>query len=283
MSACRALTARALVFAVVTVLASTSSQAAGRELAAPVADFVEVEVATVGWSGPRRTPVVLLRAPQRGELIPIFIGADTARAILQALRGSELPRPMTHDLLADVIGSLDARLARVYVDAIVDNTFLGMLELERAGSDQATRIDTRPSDAIALALRAGASIYVAPKVLERARLIDYHGLADQRQVVTALGLTVMAATSDLREALELPARDGVVVTEASAAARGAGIEAGALLLAIDGAAATTPMEFLRRVRASPQAETVAIRYWQGGAVRETELPRREPDEGGPAL
>lgn len=263
--------------------ATLTTHAAERDMAAAVEDFVEVEVATVGMATPQGAPVVLLREPDGGEMIPIFIGHDSARAILLALRDARLPRPLTHDLLGDVIGSLDARMTRMYVDDIADDTFLGMLELEVAGRDDPVRVDTRPSDGIALALRTEASIHVAPKVLDEARLINYRGLEQDEQVVTAVGITVMAPTAKLREALGLPDREGVVVTEAIGTARGAGLEPGALVVTVNGETPGSPMEFLRLVHATPENKRVRIRYWLDGTTEEVQLRTRVPDRPGQNL
>lgn len=279
----RLVTTRAALLAAFLLIAVPAAVAAERELAAAVDEFVEVEVATVGMATPHGVPVVLLREPDGGEMIPIFIGHDTARAIILALRDAQLPRPMTHDLLGDVIGSLDARLTRMYVDDIAGDTFLGMLELEAAGRDEPVRVDTRPSDGIALALRTGASIHVAPKVLDEARLINYRGLDEAEQVVTAVGITVMAPTAELRAALGLPDREGVVVTEAVGAARGAGLKPGALVFAVNGETPDSPMGFLRLVHATPESERVRIRYWLDGATREVQLRTGVPDRPGQNL
>ncbi|MDZ7748381.1 MAG: bifunctional nuclease domain-containing protein [Halofilum sp. (in: g-proteobacteria)] len=282
MHACAVPGQRVLAAALLLATACTVP-AAERELAAPPEDFVEVEVTTVGLSTSGNAPVVLLREPGGSEMIPIFVGPGQARAILLALRGADMPRPMTHDLLGEVIGALDARLARVYVDAIVEGTFFGMLELEVATRDAPLRIDARPSDAIAVALRTGASIHVAPQVLEEARLIGYQGLREDQQVVTAVGITVMAPTAELREALSLPDRAGLVVSNAVGPARGAGLEAGALVLTVNGETPASPMEFLELVRATPERQRVHIRYWLDGGEEEIELPTRVPDRPGARL
>lgn len=279
----RLATGYAALIAAFLLIGGSVAAATDRDLAAAVDDFVEVEVATVGMATPQGAPVVLLREPDGGEMIPIFIGFDSARAILLALRDAQVPRPLTHDLLGDVIGSLDARMTRVYVDDIADDTFLGMLELEIEGRDEPIRVDTRPSDGIALALRTGASIHVAPRVLEEARLINYRGLDEDEQVVTAVGITVMAPTAKLREALGLPDRDGVVVTEAIGTARGAGLEPGALVLAVNGETPDSPMGFLRLVHATPGNERVRIRYWLNGTTEEVQLHTRVPDRPGQNL
>lgn len=271
----------AFLLAAVAVMAPAAAME--RELAAPVDEFVEVEVATIGVATPTGTPVVLLREPSASQVFPIFIGTSEARAILRALRGVEMPRPMTHDLLGEVIGSLDARLVRIYVDAIVDNTFLGVLELEVAGHDAPVRVDTRPSDAIAVALRVGASIHVAPDVLEQVEMISYRGLEEEHQVVTAVGITVMAPTPDLREALTLPDREGLVVSNVVGLAKGAGLEPGALVLAVNEELPDSPMHFLELVRATPRDQPVRIRYWQNGEENTIELPTGVPDRPGATL
>ena len=275
--------AYAPAFLVLLLAIAAPAVAMERELAAPVDEFVEVEVATIGIAKPTGTPVVLLREPRASEVFPIFIGTNEARAILRALRGMQMPRPMTHDLLGEVIDSLDAELVRIYVDAIVDNTFLGVLELEVEGQEEPVRVDTRPSDAIAVALRVGASIHVAPRVLEQVQMISYRGLEEEQQVVTAVGITVMAPTPRLREALALPDREGLVVSNVIGLAKGAGLEAGALVLAVNDELPDSPMHFLELVRATPEEDPVRIRYWQNGSERTIELPTGVPDRPGATL
>lgn len=261
--------------------------AEARELAADVEDMVEVEVATVAVALPAGLPVVLLREPGAQVVVPIFIGPNEAGAILRGLRGDRTARPMTHELFGNVLEDLEVHLERIYVDAIVDNAFLGMLELRVEGKEEPVRVDSRPSDAIALALSAGASIHVAPRVMEAARQVDYAGMEDT--VVTALGITVASVTDDLREALELPDQSGVLVTDVWGAAQEVGLKPGALLLEINEQTPQTPMEFLELIRATPRDEEVIIRYWQAGEERELELstdvpePRSRAEQGESAI
>ncbi|MFY0989629.1 bifunctional nuclease domain-containing protein [Halomonas sp. C05BenzN] len=260
------------------------SQAAARELAAEPDDMVEVEVATVGMAGMGGPPVVLLREPGAREVIPIFIGPVEAGAILRGLHGDRPRRPMTHDLLGDVLDGIEVRLERVYVDAIVDNTFLGMLELRLAGRDDPLHIDSRASDAIALALTAGASIHVAPRVLEAARQIEYEGFEDQ--AVVALGITVTPIDDDLREALGLPDETGLLVSDVSGPAEEAGMAPGSMLLEVNGEAPESPMHFLELVRGTAEGEDAHLRYWQQGEVHgldlSTDVPAPRPRRREPA-
>lgn len=269
---------RPLSLLCVAVLLSMPLGAGARELAASIDDMVEVEVATVGLAGFGGPPVVLLREPGAREVIPIFVGGSEAGAILRGIAGEPMPRPMTHDLFDTLLGRLDATLERVYVDTIVDSTFFGMLELSLPEDEEKLHVDSRPSDAIALAIRAGASIHVAPKVLEAAREIGYEGLDDQ--VVVALGVTVAPVTDDLREALALPDRPGVLVSDVRGPAAEFGLEPGALLLEVNEEVPDTPLRYLELVRDTAVDEDARLRYWQEGEEHEmeisTDVPPREP-------
>lgn len=242
-----------------------------RELATPAEDLVEVELASVGMSRLTGSPVVLLREMVSGDVVPIFIGVPEARAILMAMHDTPVPRPMTHDLMRDLLGALDAVLERVYVDDLAGGTYYGMLELRVTGQDSPLRVDTRPSDALALAVRTGARILVAPQILVAGRDLEYEGLPDE-QVVTALGITVVTVTPSLRETLELPERPGLLVNRTAGLAAEAGLDPGALLLEINGETPTSPMGFLERVRATPSGERVELRYWQNGQEHTLHLP-----------
>ncbi|MFO7869988.1 MAG: bifunctional nuclease family protein [Kiritimatiellia bacterium] len=110
--------------------------------------------------------VLMLRKEGEERVLPIFIGASEAQAIALKMKGVDLPRPLTHDLLKNALDFLECRLHRVEVSDLKDNTFYARLILERDGSEM--EMDSRPSDAIALALRTSAPIYVAEHVMDRA-------------------------------------------------------------------------------------------------------------------
>lgn len=112
--------------------------------------------------------VVILKDAERERYLPIWIGPWEASAIAMRLQGLSPERPLTHDLFANVLGELGVRLDRVLITALAGETFHALLVL--VGPDARHEIDARPSDAIALAVRLGVSIYVAEAVLERAAL-----------------------------------------------------------------------------------------------------------------
>ena len=113
-------------------------------------------------------PIVILQDPEGGALLPIWIGIFEAHAIAMKLEQIQAARPMTHDLLKGVLDSLGAALERVEVVDLVDNTYIARLQL-RTG-DTTYKVDSRPSDAIAVALRADCPIFVADHVLEASKI-----------------------------------------------------------------------------------------------------------------
>ena len=120
---------------------------------------------------PTNQPIVLLREEGGTRFLPIFIGSPEATAIVYALQGMETPRPMTHDLFKTVLDDLSVKLERVEITALHDGTFYAEIEFDKAGTK--TRISSRPSDAIALAVRFGAEvpIYADEEVLDEAGVL----------------------------------------------------------------------------------------------------------------
>jgi len=118
---------------------------------------------------PRGHVLLILADEEISQLLPMEIGQFEARAIAMALAGQRFPRPLTHDLLQNVIETLGHRLEMVEVTKLENETYFAELTLVDERTDEVVKIDSRPSDAIALALRFKAPIYVAEEVLERAR------------------------------------------------------------------------------------------------------------------
>jgi len=111
-----------------------------------------------------KQPIVLLRTLDGTKFLPIWIGHPEAAAILMKLQGTPTPRPMTHDLVTDMLGELNASVSKVAVTELRENTFYAQITLQVNGSE--IEIDSRPSDAIALAVRADAKIFVADEVID---------------------------------------------------------------------------------------------------------------------
>ena len=119
-----------------------------------------------------KQPIVLLKTAEANKFLPIWIGHPEAAAILMKLQGASAPRPLTHDLLVNILGELDVEIVRVTVTELRDNTFHASITVQQNGSE--LEIDSRSSDAIAVALRAQAPIYAADSVIEESA-IEFEG------------------------------------------------------------------------------------------------------------
>ena len=116
------------------------------------------------------SPIVVLKDDAEKFFLPIWVGIFEANAIALQLENVSTPRPMTHDLLRNMIAELDARVTRVVINDLRDSTFFAQIRV--ITGERTLELDARPSDAIALALRADAPIYVAQSVLEQAQTIS---------------------------------------------------------------------------------------------------------------
>ncbi len=115
-------------------------------------------------------PIIILRDKDGQKVLPIWVGIFEANAIALQIENVATPRPMTHDLLKNVINDLDASVQKIVVCDLKENTFFALIHLFVNGHTVA--VDARPSDAIALALRAKAPIFVEESVIENARSLD---------------------------------------------------------------------------------------------------------------
>ena len=119
-----------------------------------------------------KQPIVLLKTTDGNRFLPIWIGQPEAASILMKLQGAAAPRPLTHDLFTDTLAQLDAEVVRVCVTELRENTFHATITIRQNGSE--LDIDSRPSDAIALAVRADAPIFADDTVIEESA-IEFEG------------------------------------------------------------------------------------------------------------
>lgn len=128
--------------------------------------MVELTLVGVRVELPSNQPIVLLKEAAGDRYLPIWIGAVEATAIAFALQGIQTPRPMTHDLLRDILRETDVQVERVVINDLAESTFFASIRMHANGA--AHEISSRPSDAIALAVRIAAPIYAAEEVLDQA-------------------------------------------------------------------------------------------------------------------
>jgi bifunctional DNase/RNase len=141
----------------------------------------EMVVYGVSFDMVGKQPIVLLKTAEGNKFLPIWIGHPEAAAILMKLQGANTPRPMTHDLLTEILGQLNARIVQIAVTELRENTFYALITLTINGSE--VEIDSRPSDAIALAVRAGAPIFAADSVIEESAIEFEHEDVNEEEIV----------------------------------------------------------------------------------------------------
>jgi bifunctional DNase/RNase len=135
--------------------------------------MVKMEIKGLLMDPVSNMPVVILRDAANGLFLPIWVGIFEANAIALEMEKVSTPRPMTHDLLKNLLTELDARVERVVINELRENTFFARIHLVRG--DATLSVDSRPSDAIALALRSNAEIFVEELVLEKSRNLRSEG------------------------------------------------------------------------------------------------------------
>jgi uncharacterized protein len=131
--------------------------------------MIEMELTGVRVELPTNQPIVLLREREGERYLPIWIGAAEAAAIALSLQGVTTPRPMTHDLLKNILEEVAVAVRRVTVTELRDSTFYATIELGR--SEDRFEVSSRPSDAIALAVRLSVPIFASEEVLEEAAIL----------------------------------------------------------------------------------------------------------------
>ena len=133
--------------------------------------LIEMKVSGLTIDPITNTPIVILKDLQEKKAIPIWIGLFEASAIATELEKINFSRPMTHDLMYDILKILNVEVTSIEICDLKNNTFFANIHLSK--EDKSFIIDARPSDAIALALRASAQIFVDDQVIEKSRTIDF--------------------------------------------------------------------------------------------------------------
>ena len=122
------------------------------------------------------SPIVILKVEDDNRYLPIWVGQNEARSILMKLQNQEFPRPLTHDLAVNLVSELGGAMQRVTVTELRDSTFFATISLEIGG--RIIEVDSRPSDAIALAIRSEAEIYASDDIIEEAAVVFEEAMED---------------------------------------------------------------------------------------------------------
>ncbi len=229
-----------------------------------------VQVRDVMVDQRNRQPVVLLEEKKGSVLLPIWIGAAEAQAILMALKKVAPPRPMAHDLMRNIIGNLDVRILRVVITELRGGVYFAFIEME--GMGKKFFIDSRPSDAIALALKVKSPIYVKSIVMKS-------GIQMEREHThrKKLGLALQRMTPSLARFFGGRGEDGLLVSQVreGTPASKAGLRRGDVIFKAEGKEIRTVDFFEDVFRSHPLGMSVAIRRGLNGKVWHLKLQAEE--------
>ena len=135
--------------------------------------MISMQLGGLGFDPKNMSPIVLLRDSEERNFLPIWIGMFEAASIAMELQEFKSPRPMTHDLLTKIISLLNGKVSRIIINEIIENTFYAVIEMQKDDDPKnIIKIDARPSDAIALAVRTNAEIFVSESVMLKAKMVN---------------------------------------------------------------------------------------------------------------
>lgn len=240
--------------------------------------WLEVEVATVGVDLASGLPLALVHQGWE-DVLPIWIGDVEAEAILRALQGVPVPRPMTHDLFASVLGSLGVELVEVRVHDLREGTYIGSLHLRSEDGEGFTEVDARPSDGLALAVRTGARVRVARRLLADVPDVEFISTERDRPIARLRGATVAEPAAEDRARFGLGDRAGVVVLHAQEGESARGLQQGDLVVEVAGRPVEGALDYVNAVVGRPSGDVIPLTVIRNGE----EVPVALPPRRGPGV
>ncbi len=223
---------------------------------------VEVEVRSVGYDTATHAPVVVLQDHDRKVALPIWIGPAEAQSIAMQMQGINPPRPMTHDLIKTILDQAGVEFQKVVIREVKDSTYYAHICLHAGQQD--LQIDSRPSDAIALAIRFRRPIFVAATLLQGGTTIDLQRAAPATTMEKVSGMTVQNLTDEMAEYFSLPPGTGVIVADLDGDAPH-GLLRGDVIVEIDGETVTGVGDFGARMRALKRGTAAQLSVQRGAA------------------
>ncbi|MBT3351542.1 MAG: PDZ domain-containing protein [Nitrospinaceae bacterium] len=257
-------------FLAMVVVISFSLVAQGFVSAASVpndSEMRQVQVRNVVLDSQSNQPVVVLKEKDNGKLLPLWIGPAEAQAIIIQLRGITPPRPMTHDLLRNVIGGFKAKVVRIIITELKGGTFYAHIEMQSDG--RKFSIDSRPSDAIALALRVKAPIFAKAQVL-RDGVVNFQPMKLTHR--SRLGVVLQLMTPSLARYFGGGISDGLLVSQVAPGklAEKSGLRRGDVISLVEGKKISSvesfEKEFIKKsdglnifVKRNPESQGIRMR------------------------
>ena len=236
---------------------------------------VLMEVKQVVLDPTNQTPVVILTGG--GQLLPIWIGPAEAASISRAIEGRPLARPNTHDLIRNLLEGLGATPERVTITELRGSTYFAVMTVKRGR--RRISIDSRPSDAIAVALRTGTPIYATPQVLEQGLRLDGPALPQGESAARMMGMHMQDLTAELAGLFGTALREGILVAhvERDSLASRLGFRRGDVITGVDGKTVrnTRELEVSLHSHADRRPQTIRLERNGGPVTIVTGPPSRE--------
>ena len=226
-----------------------------------------MQVAKVGLDQQTGAHFVLLQDDTESRELPIMIGESEAQAIMLSIQGIKPPRPFTHDLMRSIIAETGNGVDRIVIAEMHDEIYFAKIYMDKGRYT----IDSRPSDAIALAMGMNAPIYVKSSLLESTLASSAHGGGKIPDTARALGLTVEQLTPELARYFDEPDGRGVLVSEVSSAAQKAGVERGDIVVKVNDRTVAVLDDFSRGTAALKADGAVTLTLNRAGANRTVTL------------
>ena len=228
---------------------------------------VRVQVANVGYDQESGAHYVLLQDDSKSRELPIMIGESEANAIMFSIQGIKPPRPFTHDLMRSIIAQTGNDVDRIVIADLHDEIYYAKIYMDKGRY----AIDSRPSDAIALAMGMNAPIYVNSHLLEATLASTTRSGGKIPDTARALGITVEQLTPELARAFDEPDGRGVLVSEVSSAAQKAGVERGDIVVKVNDRTVAALDDFNQGTSALKADGAVTLTLNRAGANRTVTL------------
>jgi bifunctional DNase/RNase len=240
-------------------------------------DLLEVDIEGLVMDPTTNSPVVILVGKEYKRAIPIFIGAGEAGAIARGMNDIETPRPMTHDLIKNILEGVNARVERIIITELKDNIFFAKIVLHTGGSKKI--IDSRPSDAIALAIRTGSPIFVSADVMNISSSMDLTGWVVEENLIKHYGFEVQGVSDELMDAMGITEK-GVLVSnvEDRGPADNGGLRRGDIIQSLQGTKITSLEDFNKQLLELPEQEKMTMNVFSSEGTKEVKIiPQRKED------
>ncbi|MFQ6672269.1 MAG: bifunctional nuclease domain-containing protein [Candidatus Tectimicrobiota bacterium] len=245
----------------------------------PHGPLVAMKVKGVALDPISSKPIAVLETSEgKTRLLPIWIGPFEAHAIAIQMEETQAVRPLTHDLIKNILKGIEAKVQKIVITKLENNIFYAVIRIEINGRE--VTVDSRPSDAIAVALRVDAPIFATEQVLKAAKTVEESERPELTLAKSALGMTVQALTPDIAEHFNLAESNGVLVShvQLNSEAASAGVRRGDIITAVGDHLTGSIQAFQEALEAVQGQSRVALQLQRGNARHDLTIKLNTPSE-----